>query len=315
MTAAIYFITVNYYCSDFIQALIAATATIEGSHYEFIVVNNSPEDKTIAALLSMQRVTVLHAEKNLGFGGGCNLALDYVYGRDPQGIAWLINPDARLTPNAIDYVRQCLATDDAIAILGTRIRDMEGRLWFTQGTFNPWVGTLKHRFEQVNCDPTPVATHPTRWLSGCSMLFNLRVFDHCPHFNLQYFLDYEDADISERYYRQGYRLRVTQAVLVDHQVSAITCRNPRAKYQHATFSKLYFLAQHGTPLALGLNLIYFALKPLTFHMSDPAMAKGRWAGLLDYWRWRWQKLRRISTPYHPQTSFTTTLPESAVPEP
>lgn len=315
MTAAIYFITINYHCTDFIRELIVATASLGATNYRFIVVNNSPSDQETATLAAIEGVTVIEATHNLGFGGGCNLGLDYVYGQDPEAIAWLINPDAQLTPNAIDYVRECLRQDSAIAILGTRIRDLEGQLWFSQGTFNPWLGTLKHRFADVDCAPSPVATHPTRWISGCSMIFNLAVFDHCPQFDRQYFLDYEDADISERYYRQGYRLRVTQAVLVDHQVSAITRRSPQAKFQHATFSKLYFLERHGTPLALGLNLIYIALRPLTFLLTYPAMAQGRWLGLLDYLRWRWRRLRKISTPYQPKTSFTAASGQSAAPKP
>jgi N-acetylglucosaminyl-diphospho-decaprenol L-rhamnosyltransferase len=315
MTAAIYFITINYHCTDFIRELIAATASLGATNYRFIVVNNSPTDPATATLAELEGVTVIEAASNLGFGSGCNLGLDYVYGQDPEAIVWLINPDAQLTPNAIDYVRECLRQDSAIALLGTRIRDLEGQLWFSQGTFNPWLGTLKHRFADVDCAPRPIATHPTRWISGCSMIFNLAVFDHCPQFDRQYFLDYEDADISERYYRQGYRLRVTQAVLVNHQVSAITSRSPQAKFQHATFSKLYFLERHGTPLALGLNLLYTALCPLTFWLNYPAMAQGRWLGLLDYLRWRWRRLRQISAPYHPKTSFTAASGQSAAPEP
>lgn len=315
MTAAIYFITINYNCSDFIKDLVSITAATGAHHYRFIVVNNSPGDEGLAALTDQVGVQVIEAKGNLGFGGGCNLALQQVYGQDPQAIAWLINPDARLVPGATDYVRQCLQADPAIAILGTRIRDLAGNLWFGQGTFNPWLGSLKHRGKQLNCDPTPVTTHPTRWVSGCSMVFNLAQFDHCPQFDPQYFLDYEDADISERYYQRGDRLRVTQAILVDHQVSAITGRSPKAKYQHATFSKLYFLDRHGTPLALGLNLIYFALRPFTFVATAPTMAQGRWAGLLDYIHWRWRRLQGQRTPYHPQTSFTATSAKSAGPRP
>jgi N-acetylglucosaminyl-diphospho-decaprenol L-rhamnosyltransferase len=315
MPAAIYFITINYHCSDLIQELIAATAALGATNYEFWVVNNSPADAGVAALAGLDRTQVIEAGGNLGFGRACNLALEHLYRHHPDALVWLLNPDARLTPNAIDYVCQCLAADPAIAILGTRIRDLEGRLWFSHGTFNPWLGTLKHRDDGVDCAPQPVATHPTRWVSGCSMVLNLAAFDHCLRFDPQYFLDYEDADLCERYFRQGQRLRVTQAVLVEHQVSAITSRSPRAKFRHATFSKLYFLDRHGTGLALALNLAYAALRPLTYALGRPAMAQGRWAGLFDYLRWRWRRLRGITTPYYPRTSFTIAAPQTAAPEP
>jgi N-acetylglucosaminyl-diphospho-decaprenol L-rhamnosyltransferase len=315
MPTAIYFITINYHCSDLIQSLIATTAEQGASGYEFIVVNNAPGDGEIAKFSTLPRTRVIEAGGNLGFGGGCNVALEQVYAENPLALAWLINPDARLTANAVDYVRQCIVNDPKIALLGTRICDMQGQLWFSHGTFNPWLGTLKHRDSNVRTEPEPVATHPTRWVSGCSLILNLANFSHCPQFDPQYFLDYEDADLSERYYRQGYRLRVTQAVLVEHQVSAITGRCPKAKYQHATFSKLYFLDRHGTPLALVLNLVYFALRPFTYVIAQPAMAQGRWAGLLDYCRWRWRRLWRITAPTHPRTVYTAASPESAAPRP
>jgi N-acetylglucosaminyl-diphospho-decaprenol L-rhamnosyltransferase len=301
----IFFITVNYHCSALIRELIAATTSYGEADHEFIVVNNSPGDTVIDAITSQYGVTLLQASRNLGFGSGCNLGLEHVHQLDPQALAWLINPDAHLLPEAISYVRTCLVNDPTISILGTRIQDMEGGLWFSQGSFNPWLGTLKHRFDHVEVSPRPITTHPTRWLSGCSMVFNLSAFDSCPQFDPQFFLDYEDADICLRYARLGHRVCVTQAVLVGHQVSAITQRVPGAKFRHATFSKLYLLHRHGTPLALGLNLLYFGLRPFTFLAKDPDRARGRWAGLLDYILWVGRRLRGDRSPRHPRTRFTT----------
>ncbi len=301
---SIYFITVNYHCSELIDELIASTASCGAANCTFVVVNNSPGDTAIETVARHHGVTLLQASRNLGFGSGCNLGLEHVHQRDPRALAWLINPDAQLLPEAISYVRTCLLNDPTIAILGTRIRDMDGGLWFSQGSFNPWLGTLKHRFDHVEVSPRPITTHPTRWLSGCSMVFNLSAFDSCPRFDPQFFLDYEDADICLRHERLGLRVRVTQAVLVEHQVSAITQRVPSAKFRHATFSKLYLLHRHATPLALGLNLLYFALRPFTFLAKDPDRARGRWAGLLDYLLWVGRRLRGDTSPRHPRTRFT-----------
>jgi N-acetylglucosaminyl-diphospho-decaprenol L-rhamnosyltransferase len=301
---SIYFITVNYHCSDLVDKLIAITATHGDAGHKFVVVNNSPDDTTVESIANRHGATLLQATHNLGFGSGCNLGLDYVHQRDPKALAWLINPDAHLLPEAISYVRSCIRTDPSISILGTRIRDEAGAFWFSQGSFNPWWGSLKHRFDDVEVASRPITTHPTRWLSGCSMVFNLAAIGHCPQFDPQFFLDYEDADICLRYERLGHRLRVTQAVLVEHQVSAITQRVPGAKFRHATFSKLYLLHRHATPLALGLNLLYFALRPITFLAQDPARALGRWAGLADYLRWVGRRLRGDRSPRHPRTRFT-----------
>lgn len=141
----LHFITVNYHCSDLITGLITATAGSGDVEHRFIVVNNSPADTTVLALAAREGVTLLQAERNLSFGSGCNLGLEYVWRQDPQALAWLINPDAQLLPGAIAEVRTCLRDDLTIAILGTRIQDLQGGLWFEQGRFDPWLGRLRHR--------------------------------------------------------------------------------------------------------------------------------------------------------------------------
>jgi N-acetylglucosaminyl-diphospho-decaprenol L-rhamnosyltransferase len=284
----LYFVTVNYHSTDLVQQLLQSLAIAADEHCQVVIVNNSPEDAAVEALAKPDSITVVTAPGNLGFGGGCNLGMDWVYERNPTALIWLINPDTELDANAVAYVRTCLQQDSAIALLGTRIQDLEGRIWFSCGRFNPWLGSLKHRGDDGKTAAAPPGTAATDWLSGCSMLFNLAQFDHCPQFDPQYFLDYEDAEISHRYRRQGYRIRVTQAVLVKHQVSAITERYPRFKFRHATFSKLYFLYQHGTFLALALNLLYLLAKMLLLLPRQPEIALGRWQGLQDFLH-RWQQ--------------------------
>ncbi|HEY9878441.1 MAG TPA: glycosyltransferase family 2 protein [Leptolyngbyaceae cyanobacterium] len=306
LNPVVYFITVNYYSSNLIQELLNSIAATQDPNYHILIVNNSPDDTAVQALARLERITLLNAAKNLGFGGGCNLGMQHAYSLDPHSIIWLINPDAQLEPSAVAYVRQCLIQDPKIAILGTRIRDLDGNLWFSVGTFNPWIGSLKHQNDQVNCSPNPVQTQPSRWLSGCSMIFNLAAFDHCPLFDTQYFLDYEDADICERYFKQGYVVRVTQAVLINHQVSAITHRNKQAKFQHATFSKLYFLHKHGTFLSLALNIGLALLKTVILLPLKPNIATGRWRGLLDFMRWKAQRWLRPQAQFQVETDFTRT---------
>lgn len=279
----IYFVTVNYYSTELIETLLQSIAATGEYNYQVLIVNNSPEDDSVNALAEPSRVTVITAERNLGFGAGCNLGIQQVYSFNPSAVIWLINPDAQLQPDAIVYVRQCLA-HSSIAILGTRIRDLSGKLWFSLGTYNPWSGSLKCLSEHLEPSDA-VGTLESRWVSGCSLILNLSAFDHCPHFDPQYFLYYEDADLCERYYRQGYQIRLTQAVLVTHNVSAIAHKNAQAKFQHATFSKLYFLNQHGTPFALGLNLIYLLMRAALFLPFSPAVAIGSWQGLQAFMRW------------------------------
>jgi N-acetylglucosaminyl-diphospho-decaprenol L-rhamnosyltransferase len=322
-TRHIYILTVNYHCSSLVLELVEAIHSGGDADVEVLVVDNSPKDTGLDALLSRPGISLLRAEANLGFGAGCNLGLAHVQAQDPAAIVWLLNPDARLLPGAIATVRRALEQTPRPAVLGTRIRDLDGRIWFDRGRFDPWLGRLQHRptpdqpnFPSAHAPLPAVVTaqgapgeaqplsEPSDWLSGCSMIFDLKRLHTPPRFDPQFFLDYEDAELCLRLARQGHPARVTRAVLVEHAVSAITARVPRAKYRHATFSKLYLLHRHATVFAVGLNSLYFCLRPLLLLPKDRAQALGRWAGLADYLRWLARQWRGDRQLRHPRTRFT-----------
>lgn len=317
------FITINYYCSELVAGLIESTLAAGDPEICFIVVDNSPNDPGLDPLIGSSSVTVLRAGANLGFGAGCNLGLDHIQAEDPGAIVWLLNPDARLLPGAIATVREILQAEPRPAVLGTRIRDLEGHIWFDRGSFDPWFGRLTHRPAPDRCGSQtavagegraattrligtagPQLSEASDWLSGCSLIFDLEVLHTPPRFDPQMFLDYEDAELCLRLARQGYVAHVTRAVLVEHAVSAVTARVPRAKFRHATFSKLYLLHQHASALGLGLNLLYFGLRPLLLLPRRRAEALGRWAGLVDYLRWWARRGRGDQQVRHPRTRFT-----------
>jgi N-acetylglucosaminyl-diphospho-decaprenol L-rhamnosyltransferase len=319
---ALYVVTVNYHSSELTEELVRATLALGDSDLHLIIVDNSPNDPGLQRLAGCSSLTLVRADANLGFGAGCNLGLAYVHARDPGAIVWLLNPDARLLPGAISTVRQALQEAPRPALLGTRIRDLEGRIWFDRGRFDPCLGRLQHRptsgpsrrsptrsdwsDNKALTDPTvgPLLSEPSDWLSGCSLIFDLEVLNGVPRFDPQMFLDYEDAEVCLRLAQRGFPARVTRAVLVEHAVSAITTRVPSAKYRHATFSKLYLLHHHATAVALGLNLLYFSLRPLLLLPKDRAQALGRWAGLADYLRWLARQWRGDRQLRHPRTRFT-----------
>ncbi|MDJ1184766.1 glycosyltransferase family 2 protein [Roseofilum casamattae] len=274
----LYLLIVNYYSAELIKSLLASVPMAE---VHIIIVDNSPGDRALSSFTEQYpNLTLLSPGENLGFGGGCNLGLNWVWERDRQAIVWLINPDTTLHDGAIAYIRQCLHVRPDIAILGTQIVDSQGELWFTQGQFNPWLGSLSDR-EAMATSSALVA--PCRWVSGCSLILNFPKFDRAPQFDRHYFLYYEDNDLCERYFQQGYAIAVTQAVLVTHQVSATSDRNLSAKFRHATYSKLYFLQSHGTGFALVLNLGYLTLKIIASVLQgNRAVAIGRSQGIQQF---------------------------------
>lgn len=278
----LYFLCVNYHSAALISDLVHTLEDNQG----IVIVNNSPSDKAVRGLASSTfgggQVTVIDAPDNGGFGAGCNLGLQWIYARSPQAIVWIINPDAALLPGVIARVRQCLFDDPSIAILGSPVLDTAGKLWFGSGRFNRWTGAIPSHIPIRSSKHDSIHPVPTRWVTGCSLILNLKLLEHCPQFDETYFLYYEDCDLCERYFQQGYAIALLPVPLVVHAVSSITSRYVQAKFVHGTFSKLTFLRRHATWLALALNLLYLAARATSETFTQPLAAKGRWQGIWQF---------------------------------
>lgn len=290
----LYFLIVNFWSKELIENLLLSDE-FACHRPAVVVVNNSPEEHFQATTLKQLNVTLLDAEQNLGFGAGCNLGLRHIYRENPDAIVWLLNPDTQLLKGAISYLQVCFQKFPEVAILGTRIQDCYGKLWFDKGNFNPWLGTLSHHGYQLPQEETTPKVLPSRWVSGCSLILNLSQFDQLPLFDPNYFLYYEDNDLCERAYRSNYIIAVTQAVLVAHSVSLLTNRDLYSKWRHATFSKLHFLQKHGTFLALALNISHVLGKAiLDFLRGNCLICRGRFAGLQRFLIFQFRQARWIA---------------------
>jgi N-acetylglucosaminyl-diphospho-decaprenol L-rhamnosyltransferase len=279
----LFFVTVNYHSTELIFHLVNSLFKYANIEYQLIIVNNSPEDRSIHKFKD-DRTIILDAKQNQGFGAGCNIGIQYIYSLDKNAKIWLINPDATIEPNAVEYTSQCFDRHPELAILGTKIGDNRGNIWFDRGEFNPWTGYLKHETiaeKQKSIESNTLITD-SRWVCGCSLIINLAKFNHCPLFDPEYFLYSEDVDFCERYYQQKYPIAITNAVLVKHQVSAIIGKDQTFMFENYTHGRLLLLSKHGTIFAFIIYLLYLIVIILITLFTTRDRAIGRWQGLKKF---------------------------------
>ncbi len=77
-------------------------------------------------VLQTSRLTLIRSEENLGFAGGCNLAVDYALARDPSiEFVFFLNNDAHLCPYSVLELIHAARTH-SIDLLGAVIMDRPG---------------------------------------------------------------------------------------------------------------------------------------------------------------------------------------------
>jgi N-acetylglucosaminyl-diphospho-decaprenol L-rhamnosyltransferase len=276
----IYFLVVNYYSTDLVTKLISSLSAYENNDYEIVIINNSPNDSSIYDLKN-DFVFIFNAENNLGFGGACNLGIKLISTRDSQGIVWVINPDAYFIENPLSKIQLFFEVHPEISILGTIIHTPEGKIWFAGGRFIPLTGAIITQDFLTNIDTAYVACD---WVSGCSLIINLRQFDDCPQFDSTYFLYYEDFDFCRRYANQGHLIAVTKQFGVLHQPSSITNKYVFRKIKNSTYGYLLSLDRYTNKWILFIRLIRLISYALILLFIKPRVAFGKFAGVSIFLR-------------------------------
>lgn len=275
----IYFVTVNYYSTLLVTKLIKSLPiNNQRFEYKIIIINNSPDDQSINNLAS-ETVLIIDAGCNLGFGSACNLGMEWIYAQDRQAIVWIINPDAYFDKTSSIPIHLFFNAYPQVSILGTIIRTPTNKIWFAGGRFSP-IGSitiddaLATDDDYVTCD----------WVSGCSLIVNLRNFHECPLFDPDYFLYYEDFDFCRRYAQKGYTVAVTKLITVVHEPSSITNRYVIQKNRHSTYSYLLTLDRYTNKFIFIIRLIKLLTNASLLIVFKPQVAFGKLNGVYLFWR-------------------------------
>lgn len=278
----IYFLIVNYYSTSLVEKLIASIFSNQEESYQVIIVNNSPDDDSIHHL-SSDRIIILEAGENLGFGKGCNLGLNWIYGQDSQSLVWLINPDAYFGENSFNQASLLLENHPEVSILGTVVYQPTGEVWFGGGDFIPKNGEIiAKNYLSAGLELEPYIK--VEWVTGCSLIINLKKFTNCPQFDSNYFLYYEDFDFCKRYAKEGHIIGLTKEISVIHQPSSITGTMPEAKIKHSTYSYLLTLEKHTSKLVLLYRLSRITVSALISLPKDTTISINELKGVWLYCR-------------------------------
>lgn len=247
----------------------------------FVVDNASPDgsgDELAGRLAGDGAVAVLRAGRNDGFGAGCNLGIERALATLPDlQHVLLLNPDARLRPGALGAMRSCAAHHPRAGIVGCRIVDTEGAVWFANGRFP------RLSLSRFHCAPPAGDTEfETEFVTGCCMLLDAGMLRKGVRFDESFFLYGEDADLCRRVQARGRTLWVTQAGTIEHAGGRsmpgrrVLGELSAARVYWLTRAKVLLARKHYGPLQrLGFVLIAAVAKPLAGLLCGHGV---RWIG-------------------------------------
>ena len=268
-------IIVNYRTGELVVNCLESLKCICNESVNVFVVDNCSGDNSVQLIgdwISNNHNTYLIcSEKNLGFSGGNNLAIEYV--KKTGFIAeffWLLNPDTLVFQSSLQYLLLFLKKNSQVGITGSRLVYPDGkcqssafrfhtvfseldnglRLGIISKLLNNWQVSFPISEENICVD----------WVSGASMLVRKQLFDDVGLFDDGYFLYFEETDFCLQAKKSGWSCWHIPNSKVIHFAGASTeIRNGSRKRLPCYWfqsRKRYFLKNHGKKYLFLVNVVW-----------------------------------------------------------
>ena len=231
-------IVVNYGSHDLLrQNLVPLTVT--GNGMAIVVVDNFSTDAERADVtrLCADNGWTLVPQPNNGFGAGMNAGVTRAIELG-CAVFVLLNPDLAAEPDALLALADQAATEPD-TLTAPRILRPDGRVWFSGGVVRLDIGATRTM-------PGTDSTDPTGWLTGACLAVHRDLWTRLGGFDGEYFLYWEDVDLSWRCTEVGGRLAVRDDITVVHSVGGTQQSTGKSLvyYYYNCRNRLLFARKH-----------------------------------------------------------------------
>lgn len=269
----VYCIILNYNGRTLLGEALDSVFKMSYPNFSVVVCDNGSTDGSVEDVRKLfPNVTLIENGANLGFGGGNNAGIRYCIERGAEWVI-LLNYDIVVDPMMLTELMNIALTDPAIGMLSPKIYYFSDPdlLWYAGGRVNFRRGKVSHRGLRERDHGRYDTVCDTEYISGCAMLMSRAMIERVGMFDPIYFPAYtEDADLSERTRRAGFRLVYVPSAKLWHKVSSfsgggLTPFKTMLKVEHnLIFFKRYACWYHWLtiPFFVGGEALFFVVKEL-----------------------------------------------------
>ncbi|HEY3061480.1 MAG TPA: glycosyltransferase family 2 protein [Chloroflexota bacterium] len=242
-------LTVSYNTRDLLLRCLGSL--IEEPDIEAIVVDNASSDGSADAVAKrFPAVHLIRSESNLGFAGGTNRAACAATGHT----LLLLNPDAALTPGALDTLLEWLDRHPRAAAVSPSMIYPNGSPQSAAFRFPGLVQLALDlfpvaRLAETRLNGRVMASKPTEidYALGACILIRRAAWQDVGPLDEGYFMYVEEIDWCRRARTRGWQVWVQPAALVVHHAGAATRQRPEAMFAQLWRSRLRYYQRYYGP--------------------------------------------------------------------
>jgi GT2 family glycosyltransferase len=302
-------ILVNYQAPLDTMACVQSLYASDYPHWKIFIVENGSHDDSLQVLRQqlqplLDRDADLHlpirthlipSAKNLGFAGGCNLALAQA-DQEQFDYFWLLNNDTEVSPDALKELLIAAELKLGKALVGSALYFPQGQLQTAGRNLNLWTSRSKAVHQPVNDQQVDC-------LSGASLMVSRELYRTLGPLAEQFFLYCEDDEYCWRAKKQGIAAHLVTTAKVYHHLSRSTGQNMARQSYYLFRNPLLLWDLHASPLQCLTVKVYSLLrligagwrafysnlplhnklkKPFTNALRHQQRFAGYWAAWHDY---------------------------------
>ena len=145
--------------------------------------------------------------ENLGYGGGNNYGLQKAGG----DYALIINPDIICDKDLFSNISEVINETNDFSIIGCQY--LHDRVFMPAGFFKK---SKNEEFRQNFLNNNLDILSEVEWVTGCSMLLNLKKFKHKKIFDENFFLYFEEVDLCKSLINKGEKIYTSKKLKIHH---------------------------------------------------------------------------------------------------
>jgi GT2 family glycosyltransferase len=271
---------------------IACVQSLQAGDYprqQIVIVDNGSTDDSVARLRDHfgDSVAILETGENLYYAGGNNVGLRWAL---EAGADWVVvlNNDTIVAPDMVSWlVRTASSSPDLGIVVPMIYWGGDGRRIWAMGSRRRWWLPLPQDVGKGETDHGQYSQPlDVDYAVGCCMMVCCQVLMRTGLFDPSYRMYYEDADLSARVRRAGFRLVVEPRARMWHLVSASAGRQAAVSCYQKTRYRMRFYRQHTAKFWVWSTCALLMAQELaraTLHwvQGERDLAFARWRGLRD----------------------------------
>ena len=202
---------VNWYSSNNLEFLLLSLANSSDKHFRVIIVDNSESivefSKVIDIAEQYEKLFSIKILKNInnGYAGGNNKAYKYLEKNSFSGDILILNPDVRLSYKSIETLRAVLCQGIAVGGVMCRTVNSKNEILYDKIILNGLI----QKYQIIDSNE-----QSTDYLAGSCMLLSRSALAKVGLFDEEFFMYWEEVDLSLRMRAEGLNLLTTRDTFI-----------------------------------------------------------------------------------------------------